>query len=70
MNEIKAGAAVNYLNLIVRIGIGFLLSPFILYHLGVGEYGVYTIAGAIVGWLAMAAVWSSCRGFKKTITSI
>lgn len=54
MNEIKAGAVVNYLNLIVRIGIGFLLSPFILYHLGVGEYGIYTVAGAIVGWLALA----------------
>lgn len=54
MNEIKAGAVFNYLNLIVRIGIGFLLSPFILYHLGVGEYGVYTVAGAIVGWLALA----------------
>lgn len=54
MTEIKSGAILNYLSLFLRLGIGFFLGPFILYHLGRSEYGVYAIAGSIVGWLAMS----------------
>lgn len=53
MSEIKAGAILNYCSLFLRLGVSFFLSPFILSHLGPGEFGVYTIAGTIVGWLAI-----------------
>lgn len=53
MSEIKSGALLNYISLGLRFGVGFFLSPFILKHLGPGEYGVYAIAGTIVAWLAM-----------------
>lgn len=53
MSEIKAGAILNYCSLFLRLGASFFLSPFILSHLGPGEFGVFTIAGTIVGWLAI-----------------
>ena len=53
MSEIKLGAVLNYISLFVRLGIGFFLTPFILYHLGRSEYGLYAIAGTIVGWLSL-----------------
>lgn len=54
MNEIKAGIALNYINILVRVSVGFFLSPYILDKLGTNEFGVYTIAGTIVGWLALS----------------
>ena len=53
MSEIKVGAILNYIMLFIRLGIGFLLSPFILNCLGRSEFGIYTIAGTIIGWLAL-----------------
>lgn len=53
MSEIKAGAILNYVRVFMGVGIGFFISPFVLSLLGVAEYGVYTIAGTIVGWLAL-----------------
>lgn len=53
MNQIKAGALLNYINLFVRLGIGFILSPYILFKLGHSEFGLYSIAGTVVGWLAL-----------------
>ena len=53
MNEIKIGAVLNYIRLFVKLGIGFFLSPFILESLGRAEFGIYSIAGTIIGWLAL-----------------
>lgn len=53
MNEIKIGAVLNYVRLFVKLGIGFFLSPFILESLGRAEFGIYSIAGTIIGWLAL-----------------
>lgn len=53
MSEIKAGAILNYTRLFVSLGVGFFLSPFVLSSLGKAEYGIYTIAGTIISWLAL-----------------
>lgn len=53
MSEIKAGAILNYIRLFISIGVGLFLSPFILDSLGKSEYGIYSIAGTIIGWLAL-----------------
>lgn len=53
VSEIKAGSLLNYVNIFLRIGIGLFLSPFILSKLGESEYGLYTIAGTIVGYIAL-----------------
>ncbi|MDO5490697.1 MAG: oligosaccharide flippase family protein [Bacteroidaceae bacterium] len=53
MSEIKAGAILNYTSLFIRLGVGFFLSPFVLECLGKAEFGIYTIAGTIISWLAL-----------------
>lgn len=53
MSQIKLGAILNWSRMVMGMGIGFVLSPFILSHLGRSEFGIYSIAGTIVGWLAM-----------------
>lgn len=53
MSEIKVGAILNYTRLFVSLGVGFFLSPFVLASLGKAEYGIYTIAGTIISWLAL-----------------
>ena len=53
MSEIKIGSILNYIRLFVKLGIGLFLSPFILESLGKSEFGIYTIAGTIIGWLAL-----------------
>lgn len=53
MSEIKAGAILNYVRLFVKLGVGFFLSPFVLASLGKAEFGIYSIAGTIIGWLAL-----------------
>ena len=54
MSEIKSGIVLSYISLALRFGVGFFLSPFVLAQLGKSEYGVYMVAGTIVGWLAMS----------------
>lgn len=54
MSELRSGAIFNYISLFFRMGVGFFLAPFVLLHLGRSEYGVYAVAGTIVGWLAMS----------------
>lgn len=53
MTQIKAGILLNYISLGLRFSVGFFMSPFILKHLGSSEYGVFTVAGSIISWLAM-----------------
>lgn len=53
MSQIKLGAVLNWARMLFSMGVGFLLSPFILSHLGRAEFGIYSIAGTIVAWLAM-----------------
>lgn len=64
MTEIKSGILLSYISLILRFGVGFFLSPFILAHLGPGEYGVYTVAGTIIGWLALCDFGLSASATK------
>jgi len=64
MSEIKAGAVLNYIRLFISLGVGFFLSPFILASLGKAEYGVYTIAGSIVSWLALCDFGLSASATK------
>lgn len=53
MSQIKLGAVLNWTRMLFGMGVGFLLSPFILSHLGRAEFGIYSIAGTIVGWLTL-----------------
>lgn len=48
MNEIRAGAILNYINLGLRISVPLVLTPYILEVLGPAEYGLYMLASTLL----------------------
>lgn len=53
MSQIKKGAALNYINILLTNVVGLVLTPFIIAQLGKSEYGLYTMVGALVSGLAV-----------------
>ncbi len=53
MNELKIGAFINYVSIIVRLGTSFLITPFIISSLGINEYGIFMLSNMILSWLAL-----------------
>lgn len=53
MSQLKKGAVLNYTTIILTNVIGLFLTPFILNHLGKGEYGVYITIGALIGTISV-----------------
>ena len=48
-DEIKAGALLSYLNLLIGNLIPFIYTPIMLRMLGQAEYGIYGIAQSVMG---------------------
>ena len=53
INQLKAGAILSYVTIVVTNVVGLLLTPYILKMLGVAEYGLYTLMGAFVGYMTL-----------------
>jgi len=53
MSQLKKGALLSYINIILNIGIGLVLTPFIIRSLGDSEYGLYTLIGSFVAYLSL-----------------
>lgn len=52
-NQRKAGALLSYVYLVLNVLVGFIYTPFMLRQLGQSEYGIYTIANSVIGYLSM-----------------
>lgn len=52
-NQLKAGAVISYLNLLIGNIIPFIYTPFMLRMLGQAEYGLYGIANSIMGYIGL-----------------
>ncbi len=52
-NQLKAGAALSYANIFLTNLVGLFLTPFIIRSLGSAEYGLYTMIGALVGYMSV-----------------
>lgn len=52
-NQIRSGAILTYLNIIVSIIVGFGYTPIILRLLGQAQYGVYSLIGSLVAYLSI-----------------
>lgn len=63
LNEKKGGVLLNYIGLVVNVIIKFLYTPFLLRALGQSDYGLYSLAVSIVGYLAILDL-----GFGSAIT--
>ena len=51
--EIKIGAILGYVNMIVSLLVSFLYTPILLKHLGQSEYGLYALVASIIGYLSV-----------------
>jgi O-antigen/teichoic acid export membrane protein len=52
-NQLKGGAALSYFNILLTNVLGLLITPFIIHSLGSSEYGLYTMIGALVGYMSV-----------------
>lgn len=52
-NQLKAGAVISYVNLLVGNIIPFIYTPIMLRFLGQAEYGLYGIAQSIMGYISL-----------------
>lgn len=52
-SQLKNGAILSYVNIIVYLAIGFLISPFIIRKLGTSEYGIYSLIASLVGYVSI-----------------
>lgn len=52
-NELKTGAVLSYVNLLVGNLIPFIYTPIMLRVLGTEEFGLYGIAGSVMGYLGL-----------------
>lgn len=53
MNQVKAGAVLNYVLIGVNILLGLLYTPYMLRMLGQGEFGLYSLAATVIAYLTL-----------------
>ncbi|SCY38719.1 lipopolysaccharide biosynthesis protein [Flavobacterium caeni] len=53
MSQLKKGAFLSYITIILTNGIGLLLTPYMIRQLGDSEYGLYTLIGSLVGYISV-----------------
>lgn len=61
-NELRAGAMLSYINLIISSIIPFFYTPIMLKVLGQAEYGLYSLSSSVIGYLSLLSF-----GFGSTI---
>lgn len=52
-NQLKAGAILSYVSIILNMVVGLLYTPYMLRMLGKSEYGLYSLAASIVAYLTV-----------------
>lgn len=61
-NQLKGGVALSYVTIFLTNAIGIIVTPFIVRSLGTAEYGLYTMIGALIGYMTVLDF-----GLNKTI---
>ena len=56
VNELKAGATLNYIILGLNALLGLVYTPFMLRMLGQSEYGIYSLAASVIAYLSIL-IW-------------
>lgn len=68
MAEIKTGAILNYVSIVVTLATSFFLTPFVISTLGVEEYGLFMLCHSIIGWLALTDLGLGATVSKYVVT--
>ena len=53
MNQLKAGAAFNYVVIFLNIAVGLLYTPYMLRMMGQSEYGLYSLVASVIAYLTV-----------------
>ncbi|MBO4840479.1 MAG: oligosaccharide flippase family protein [Bacteroidaceae bacterium] len=53
VNQLKAGAALNYCTIILSSLVGLLYTPYMLRMLGQSEYGLYSLVASVIAYLTV-----------------
>lgn len=53
MNQLKAGAALNYLIIFLNVLVGLFYTPFMLRTMGQNEYGLYSLVASVISYLTI-----------------
>ncbi|MFI0429077.1 lipopolysaccharide biosynthesis protein [Mariniflexile sp. HMF6888] len=53
VNQLKGGATLSYVTIFLTNIVGLVLTPFIIRSFGSAEYGLYTMIGALVGYMSV-----------------
>ena len=53
MNQLKAGAALNYVVIILNMIVGLLYTPYMLRMMGQSEYGLYSLVASVISYLTI-----------------
>lgn len=53
MNQLKAGAALNYIVILLNTLVGLLYTPYMLRMMGQSEYGLYSLVASVIAYLTI-----------------
>lgn len=53
MNQLKAGAVLNYIIIGLNTAVGLAYTPFMLRCLGQSEYGLYSLVSSVIAYLTL-----------------
>ena len=53
MNQLKAGALLNYIVIILNMLVGLLYTPYMLRMMGQNEYGLYSLVASVISYLTV-----------------
>ncbi len=53
MNQLKAGAVLNYLIIVVNLFVGLVYTPYMLKMMGQKEYGLYSLVASIIAYITV-----------------
>lgn len=53
MNQLRAGAALNYVVIVLNMLVGLLYTPYMLRMMGQSEYGLYSLVASVISYLTV-----------------
>lgn len=53
VNQLKAGAILNYIIILLNAAVGLLYTPYMLRMMGQSEYGLYSLVASVIGYLTI-----------------
>lgn len=53
MNQLKAGAILNYVVIVLNVLVGLLYTPYMLRAMGQSEYGLYSLVASVIAYLTI-----------------